>query len=106
MPQIAGLQGHLLLRNITVQYEVTCPRFVGLSGPGDQRGRAGLPCRRRSASSGQNVIKAFTEKNVSRDQVGASWGGVLCVVADANGFRSSGCIRGTAMVGWQGTGGH
>ena len=55
VPRIAGPQGHLLLRNIAVQYEATCPRFAGLRGLGDQRGRAGLPCRRRSASSGQNA---------------------------------------------------
>ena len=42
---------------------------------------------------------------VSGRQVGASWDGVLCVVADVSGFHWNSCVQGTAIVGWQGTGG-
>ena len=40
----------------------------------------------------------------SGHQVSAGWDGVLRMVADASGFRRSGCVWGMAIVGWQGTG--
>ena len=66
MPRIAGPQSHFLLRNISVQCEATYPRFAGLSGLGGQRGRAGLPCRSRSASSGQNARHSPRAWNMCR----------------------------------------